>query len=156
MSAVFIAIPIIAWPYLVASASAVAAAMGYSVRQVKKAEDARREQWAKETLTHEVEWEVTGAKELAASVGEDEEFTMTKEGITLTFRKTALGKCKVCVSGMMSDIKLREEGERVLNQIKQQVVKQRVGDELKKRGYETMSEEKLNDGTLRIKVRKWS
>lgn len=156
MSAVFIAIPIIAWPFLVAGASAAAAAMGYTVKQTEKLEAARREQWAKETQTREVEWDVTGAKELAASVGEDEEFTMTKQGITLTFRKTALGKCKVCVSGMISDAELREEGERVLNQIKQQVVKTRVNEELTKRGYETMSEEKLNDGTLRIKVRKWS
>ena len=154
MSAVFIAVPIIAWPFLIAGASVVADALGYTLTKKKVA--ARREQWAKETQTREVEWEVTGAKELAASVGDDEEFTMTKEGITLTFRKTALGKCSVCVSGMMSDSKLREEGERVLNQIKQQVVKRRVGEELTKRGYETMSEEQLKDGTLRIKVRKWS
>ncbi len=102
-----------------------------------------------------MEWEVRDAKELAATVDEDKEFTLTKEGITLTFRKTALGKCKVCVTGMMSEEQLKRAGENVLNQIKQQVAKTRVYDELQKRGYDTVSEEQLKDGTLRIKVRKW-
>lgn len=156
MSAVLIAVPIIAWPYLMAGASAVATALGYSIHTAKKVQSEEAEKKIKEMLTHEVEWEMTGGKDLAASVDEDNEFTLTKEGVTLTFRKTALGKCRVCVSGMMTEAQLKREGEKVLNQIKQQVVKTRVHEELQKRGYDTVSEEQLKDGTLRIKVRKWN
>lgn len=154
MSAFFIVTPIltnVAWPVLSSVIVSVMANIGYSA--VKGKSRAATEVKARE----EVELDLKNASAIGETLGEEEELVMTKGNITITFRKDINGKCKikVCAEGKSKE-ELKKIGTEVSNQIIQTYIRQKVLTELKQKGFSIVQEEKDENGTIKLRVRKWA
>lgn len=154
MSAVIVLAPIVAWQLFAAAAAAIAAHQGLKV--MAQTEQTTQGKTATPTLG-ETEWEIREATKLGETLAQDEEFTLEKDGAKLTFRKTAKGRIKVCVAGMgKTKEKLRETGQKVINQIMQQYSYKQATEEMKRRGFQITEEQTLEDGSIRLQVRRWA
>lgn len=155
MSAVCIFTPMVmelAWPALAQAIGASLAAAGY---QAVKATGAAAKQRASSDGKAEraVEFDAASGGEFAEGLGEDEELRFEKDGITFVFRRSPEGKLRVCACGRgASERELTEAAQRALNAFLQDYVRRRVTAELRKRGY-ALEEERLADGTVRVKAR---
>ncbi len=150
MSAMCVFTPVIvevAWPVVSALATAALTGAGYKV--VGEAANVQ-------TLNeHRVELEVKQNGEFNKSVGEGGEVVLRKGKITLTFKKGADGRLKVCASAAgMSEAELKKVGQDAMNAFLQAYVRERVAVELKKRGFK-LEEQRLSDGSIRLKAKKW-
>ncbi len=157
MSACIVLFPLIApsaWPLLVSSASFVAHALGYSFsNQISHKQNLAH---AVDSLEEQVEWLVQDTKELGKTLSQDDEFTIKSKDIVFTCRKTARGRCKITVRGKnKTKLELKEEGEKILNQIMQKFSYEMVKREIERQNLKVVNEENLEDGSIRIRVRKW-
>ncbi|MEW6556992.1 MAG: hypothetical protein AB1349_06525 [Elusimicrobiota bacterium] len=151
MSAVSVLTPVlvnVAWPVITAAVAGALTSIGYNVvrpaARVKGTDDVKKS----------VELELKNASAVGEKLGEEEELVLENGPVTVSFKKDAEGKCKVCVSGRgKSDEELKALGTEISNRIVQTYVHQKITQELKKRGF-TMKEEKLADGTIKLSVKK--
>lgn len=153
MSAFFIIVPTLtnlAWPVIQVAVTSALAGLGYSLVSSKT----QTKEAVSERVTVEVS--VKNASVISERLGEEEELVMVKDNITLTFKKTIDGDCKVyvCATGR-SEEELKQIGEEVTNRIIQEIVYNKVILELKQCGFSLIEEAKEQDGTIRLKVRKW-
>ncbi len=152
MSAFFVVIPTLtalAWPVVQLAVTSALTGLGYSVATTM----VRGKNQVLNKVSVDLDLKNTSA--IAAKLGEDEELVLTKEDITLTFKRTVDGKCmvNVCASGK-SEQELKQIGTDVTNRIIQKIVYDKVMSELKHSGF-SIIQEKSNDNTIRLKARKW-
>ena len=150
MSCVFFVTPIIAsWPLFTTVAASIAGSLGYKILSGTQANTT--------DAVNSVEVEVDNNKLLQELLDSKEGFSLTKEGITITFEKDMRGYCKVCASGSAcSEEQLKKTGKEIFNRVMQEYSYSKVKEELKAKGF-TVTEEKVDDqGTIQIQVRKWS
>lgn len=156
MSAVVVLTPIItpailaAWPVVTAAAVSAAAALGLSVKQT-----------VKETVSNQVnesekvEIEVTNGETLQ-NIATEDEIVLTKGTVELRVKRDARGRCTVCATGKgHTKSELKALAEQFSQRMTQCFVYNRVMSELKTRGFNVVNEEKMQNDTLRIHVRRW-
>ena len=151
MSCVCVFTPVVvemAWPVLATALTASLASLGYHVSQ--EAETRQKEAQAQA----KVELELKQTHKFEEGLGEDEELSVEKDGLTLTFKKSADGRLRVCAAGALDEERLRAAGAEAMNKFLQVYVHQKVTAELAKRGFK-VEEETLDDGTIRLKARNW-
>jgi len=155
MSLVFVVIPVVmAYPALLAAAAAVASAAGFtlveqSAKSVADLASSRRQ-------SEEIEME--SREELSKILEAEGGFTLKKEDLLFTFaRSRESGKVSMLVSGGKdrSREELKTLGRELMNSILQRYAYDRLMQELKKEGFHIVREEKEEDRTIRLKVRKW-
>ncbi|MBI4422741.1 MAG: hypothetical protein HY554_03380 [Elusimicrobia bacterium] len=162
MSAICVFTPIVvelAWPSLAAAIAASLSAAGYRAILTDAGSQekgrASQEQACRRAVDRTVEFEAGQASEMAEGMGEEEQLLFEKDGLSFAFRRSNEGKLKVCVTGpSFSDAELEAAGTRALNVFLQDHVRSRVTQELKKRGF-SLEEERLSDGTVRLKARRF-
>jgi hypothetical protein len=150
MSAICLFTPVIvetAWPVVATMLTSALGSLGYAVVQGADATVAAAESAA-------VELDVPQAGELEQSLGEEEVLTLRREDITLTLRKGADGRLKVCASGAgVGEERLKAAGQEALGRFLQEYSRSRVAAELKKRGF-VVTEETLPDGSIRLQAKR--
>lgn len=127
------------WSILGPLISAAAAALGYKLlgRSIKKAQGRN---------SSGIEIADENSEMIEETIVPEEELVFEKDGIVLTFKKDARGKFAICVDG---EGKTKEElttaGKTILNKIKQQYAYRRIVNEMGKRGYNVVEEERAGN-----------
>lgn len=154
MSTVIILTPLIigSWPLITAAATAAAVGLGLNVKE--KIQEICQET---EVDTNQVvEVELENSEVLASQVASGKEMVLTKDGITLKVIRDARGRCKVCAEGTgYSKTELKRMAEEFTQKLSQCFVYHRTMSELKNKNFQTINEEVMEDGTIRVHVRRW-
>lgn len=152
MSAFCVFTPVVvdmAWPIVSATIASAMTSLGYQVVSVQIARQETAE------TTGSVELSVEQSQGFEESLGEQEELAVQKGAVTLVFRKGADGRLKICATGRgMSSEELKAAGAVAMNAFLQAYVREKVTAELGKRGFK-LQEERLADGTIRLRAKKW-
>jgi len=159
MSAVCILTPIVvaAWPAFTAAVAAATTSLGYSV-VADGVERVTRELGVEQKVAGQtkVELEIANSELVTAQLGRDQRISVTRGGVTVTFSRDVRGRAKICVEGAgHKDEALRAFGEELSKSVVQRYVYQRVMDELRTRQFSVVEEEEEEDGSIRLKVRRW-
>ena len=157
MSAVCVFTPMLvelAWPMVAAALSTALTSLGYDAVAAAKASTLGTATSGQAQRTVDLAVKQSGSFE--ESLGEEETLTLQRDDVTLSFSKGADGRLKAqACSSTRSDAELKALGTEALDKFMQAYVRQKIVAELKKKGY-TLEEEKLPDGTVHLKARKWA
>lgn len=159
MSVVLILTPVVigGWPTITAAVAGAAAAMGLAVsrsvkEQVKSASVVNQLQAER----NEVEVEVADSEALAENLVTDEEIVLTKGMVELRVRRDERGRVIVHASGLgHTDAELKVIAEEFAKRMTQCFIYNRVMSEVKSRGFNVVNEERMQDETVRIHLRRW-
>ncbi|MHC4640058.1 MAG: DUF1257 domain-containing protein [Planctomycetota bacterium] len=154
MSAILILTPVVigGWPVIAAAVAGAASAMGLIVSESVK-ETMKESQVDKE---RNVEIELSDSEVLAESMATDKEIVLTKGTIELRVKRDERGRCSVCAKGIgHSDVELKQIAEEFTQRLTQCFVYDKVVRELKKKEFQVVNEEVLEDESIRIHVRRW-
>ena len=155
MSCVCILTPVViaAWPAFSAAVVAAATSLGYQV-----ASEVNKESHATVALkqTGSVNLEIAQSELVTNQLGRDQQISVARGGVTVTFSRDARGKASLCVNGEgYTAEELRALGEELSQTVVQQYVYQRLMDEMRSRGFNVVEEEVNEDRSIRLKVRHW-
>jgi hypothetical protein len=149
MSAVCVLTPLVisSWPVISAAIVGAAASMGFAVRGDELHEE-------EQDRTKTVETEIENSEIVAEEMNRGQRIVIQKGDVTIAFGVDERGRCAACVSGKnYSDAELRRIGEEVAGRVVQQFAYSRLLSELKKRHYQLVEEEVLQDGSVQLRVR---
>ena len=158
-----IIVPVLGWSFVVLSPliMAAAGALGYSTLTGKKLND-----WLQKELVDNLRnyRKVTIPLEdyikeiVAEELGREERLDFKKTDIVLTFRKDALGKLYVEVTGprTIPSAELTTMGDEFARNIIQQFAHHKIARELDQRGVHIVEEEVNEEGDIILHTRKWS
>ena len=157
MSAVLVLTPVViaSWPAITAAAAGAAAAMGLAVHRAAKdqASQANSDLAANQTNTVEVEMTHSAVTE---SVAAGQQLVLTRGNVTLRVGRDSRGRCTVCATGKgHSKTELKAIAEEFSQRMTQCYMYNRVMSELKARNFQVVNQEKMDDGTVRVHVRRW-
>ena len=157
MSAILILTPLIVgggWTAMSAAAAGAAVALGLTVRSTAQEEIAAAAETA--VVKNSVEVEVKNSEILQNVATEQQIVLQAKGGVEVRVKRDARGRCVVCASGKgKTKAELKAFAERFTERMTQCFVYNRVMTELKSRGFQVMNEERMEDESLRINVRRW-
>jgi hypothetical protein len=154
MSAIIILTPVVigGWPVITAAVVGAASAMGLVARESIKEtlEESQRD------AERNVEVELSDSKVLAESMATDQEIVLTKGTIELRVKRDERGRCSVCAKGIgHSEAELKQIAEEFTQKLTQCFVYDKVVRELKKKEFQVVNEEVMEDESIRIHVRRW-
>ena len=155
MSCVCILTPVViaGWPAFSAAVVSAANSLGYvlvdeSIQQFNraKAKDAGRK----------VSLEITNSELVTGQLGRDQQISVTRNGVTVTFARDERGKASVCVTGPgFTEEELYALGQELSQRVVQKYVHQRLLEEIRARQYVVVEEEVDENQAIRLKVRHW-
>jgi hypothetical protein len=155
MSVVFVVVPVVAaLPALTAAAIAVASTSGFTIIE----QTAEALATLVETSENCAEIEMDAREELRKVLTVEGGFTLEKEDLTITFYASReSGKVNMVVTDVKKRSKeeLKVIGQEMMNKIIQRYAYDRLMTELKKEGFTLVKEEREEDSSIHIKVRKW-
>lgn len=157
MSAVLVLTPVViaSWPAISAAAAGAAAAMGLAVHRAVKEEAKAQETEAEARQVNSVEVEMTDST-VTENVVAGQEIVLTRGTVTLRVRRDARGRCTVCATGKgHTKAELKAIAEEFSKRMMQCYAYNRVMTELKARNFQVVNQEKMEDGTVRVHVRRW-
>ena len=154
MSCVCILTPIViaAWPAFSAAVVAAATSLGYEIAsdQMNSQTEPRNDS------SRHVALEIAQSELVTDSLGRDQQISVTRDGLVVTFSRDARGRAALCVSGSgRSDDELRALGEELGRRVVQQYVYQRLKNEIRARQFVVVEEETDAGNAIRLKVRHW-
>ena len=154
MSAILILTPVVigGWPVIAAAVAGAASAMGLVVSESVK-ETLKESQPDEE---RNVEVELSDSEVLAESMATDQEIVLTKGNIELRVRRDERGRCSVCAKGTgHNEAELKQIAQEFTQRLTQCFVYDKVVRELKKKEFQVINEEVMEDESIRIHVRRW-
>lgn len=155
--------PVFGWSFVILSPliMAAAGALGYSALTGKELNN-----WLQKELvdnirnTRKVKLPLEDfiADVVADEIGREERLDFKKDNIVLTFRKDALGKFHIEVTGARATpaVELHRMGEEFARNIIQQFAHNKIARELDERGVHIVGEEVNENGDIILQTRKWS
>lgn len=155
MSTIIILTPLVigSWPAISAAVAAAAVGLGLNAQQKVKETLENSEEASCENA---VEVELDNSEVLASQVASGKEMVFTKDGMTLRVCRNESGQCKICAEGKgYSKIELKKAAEEFLQKITQCFVYNRTITELKSKKFQMINEEVMEDGSIRVHVRRW-
>lgn len=154
-----IAVPLVAgtWPFVSAAVVAASAALGYHmVQELESRPPGGVAESAKPTRAA-VSLVMEESQIMADSLARGEAFTVEREGLHATFSRDGRGRCIVHVSGEgRSSVELEAAGRELMDRVRQQFAYARVMEELETRGFDVVQEQVEAEGSIRIRVKRWS
>ena len=153
MSAVCILAPVViaGWPVFSAAVAAAAASLGYQV-----VSEAARNVQTSVSQSGMVELAIEHSEVVTSKLERDQSISVTRDGVTVTFSRSARGKAALCVSGTgRTDEALRALGEELSQAVVQQYVYQRLLEEMRARGFVIANQETAEDRSIHLTVRHW-
>lgn len=154
MSAVCVLTPMLigAWPSIAAAIAGVAGTLGFAVAS-KKTTGSISGSSVNESSGNKVETEFPHSEILDSVAGEQQFMCISKDGVTIEFRRDERGACSLCVSGSRSKSELQKIGEEVAGRVVQQFAYHKLVTELKKRNYSVVDEKLQQDKSIRMRIR---
>ncbi|MFO0944670.1 MAG: DUF1257 domain-containing protein [Planctomycetota bacterium] len=151
MSCVVIVAPVIvaSWPAIAHAVTAAIATTGFAILQNG------RDVEAAHSTKSRAEIDIPDSEVLEDSVGESEEMTLVRDGVTARLFRDRRGALKLCLDGNASKQELQKIGEELLGAITQQYAYHKIMSDLQERGMAVVSEEVTPDRAVKIRVRAW-
>lgn len=152
MSVVFLLAPTVvaSWPVLCGAIAGAAGVLGY------KALNSGQLLTQEEAENAWVEVSIEGSEIIADAMKRESEFTIGRDDVIATFRRSADGQCSVHVTGHnKSESELEQIGRELVGRVTQQYAYHRVISELKSQGFTVTGEEVTADQRIRINVCKF-
>jgi hypothetical protein len=154
MSTIIILSPVIiaGWPAITAAVAAAAVGLGLNVKGKVQEQNQVKVEGAVE-----VEVNVANSEVLTENVAAGNELVLTsKEGIVLRVTRDDRGHCKVCAYGKgFSKTELKAYAEEFMQKLVQCYAYNRTVTELKNKEFQMINEEVMEDGSIRLHVRRW-
>ncbi len=147
MGACIILTPVViaAWPMLAAAVTSAAVAAGFSMEKAAKAA----------VNLNSVDLSMENMDVVGESLGHDQQITIKRDGVILTFSRDAAGQFKTQARGSQSQAELETIGREMAGKIIQQYVYRRLNQELANQGFEAIEEEQAADQTIHLHVRRY-
>lgn len=150
MSGIVVVSPLLlAAPVVMAAATAAASSLGFTVCSDKVEEVLNTEE--EETVVGFDVTEAPGLKDLLQQQGS---LVLRRSDATVVIREKGPG-VHMEVRGRAEESELETLGRDLLQSINQHYAYDRVVSDLKRRGFEALDEEVEEDGTIRLKLRRW-
>ena len=153
MSTVLILAPIVigSWPAISAAAAGAAAALGLALKSEIK-EQVEDHQDDRERVEIDLE-----ESEITEGLSSGQEMVFAKEDCEIRVRRDERGRCVVCAVGKgHSKAQLKKMAEAFAEKLSQCFTYNKVMTELKKKRFNVVNEEVMEDQSIRIHVRKWT
>lgn len=153
MSAVCIIAPVViaGWPVFSAAVMAAASSLGYQL-----ASEAARELKSTTKQAMQVELDIDRSEMVTGQLHRDQRISVTREGVTVTFARSARGKANLCVTGQgHTEEALRALGEELSRAVVQQYVYQKIVEEVRARGFVIAEQNTAEDRSIHLTVRQW-
>lgn len=150
MSAVIVLTPIViaSWPAIAAAVVGATASMGFSLQGHKTYEEEDA------APTTSVETELEESEIVAESMARGQKIVVQRDDVRIAFGQDDRGRCTVCVSGPgRSKRQLQNLADEVAGRVAQQFIYNKLLTELKDRDYAVLTEERLADESVRVRVR---
>ncbi|MBN1902014.1 hypothetical protein JW926_11890 [Candidatus Sumerlaeota bacterium] len=155
--------PVLGWSFVILTPliMATAGALGYSALTGKTLND-----WLQKELTDNIrnfrkvqlplQDYITDV--VSEEIGREDRLDFKKDNIVLTFRKDALGKFFIEVTGprKIPTVELQAMGDEFARNIIQQFSHHKIARELDQRGVHIVGEEVNEEGDIILHTRKWS
>jgi len=144
-------------PVVLTATTAVAAAMGFvALSQGLQEVEAELNGLLQQNSQQVAEFDVAEAKGLTRLIAEQGPIVLDRPDATVCFR-SGKGRVQMLVRGKGSQTReqLEELGQEVLQRIQQQYAYHSVMTDLKKRGFGKVEEVQEEDGTIRLRLRRW-
>jgi len=155
MSCVCILTPVViaAWPAFSAAVMAAATSLGYTLVDEQQRENESR---SIAKPDNRVDLEVPHSELVMDTLQRDQQISVTRDGVTITFARDARGKASLCVTGEgHSETELKARGEELSQRLVQKYVYQRLMQEMSARQFVVVEEETDESHAIRLKVRHW-
>ncbi|MFC1705893.1 DUF1257 domain-containing protein [Planctomycetota bacterium] len=107
------------------------------------------------TIRNTVELEMEHGDAVTETLGHEDEISVERKGVRVTFSRSARGEFKICVDGEPPKDELRRTGEDLAGRVIQQYVYRRLLGELEHNGFQTVSEEQGVDDSIHLHVRRY-
>jgi hypothetical protein len=157
MSICLILTPVIvaSWPAITAAAASAAAALGLAVKEsVQDAARASADRRTKEDGRVEIELAESQVQGQDVVAGQD--LILTRGTVKLRVRRNEQGGCSICAEGAgHTKAELRAMAEEFSRKLSQCLTYNKVMTELRTRGFQVVNEERMEDETVRIHIRRW-
>ena len=156
MGAITILAPVVvaAWPAFSAAVVAAATSLGYAMAQ--EAKRGLTEERRQTKAVNRVQLQVPHSEVVMDQLGRDQNITVTREGVTVTFSRDARGKAALCVTGEgHSQAALQAMGEELSHRVVQRYVYEKIMNEIKTRQFLVVEEETDANHAIHLKVRHW-
>lgn len=153
MSAVCILAPVViaSWPIFSAAVVAAATSLGYTIAKESSASDTVATEDEKS-----IQLEISQSEIVTGQLGRNEQITVSREGVTVTFARDIRGRATLCVTGEgCSEATLRAQGEELSHRVVQQYVYQKLLDECQKRQFTIVEDTIEENQAIRLKIRHW-
>lgn len=149
MGAILVLTPIVisSWPAITAAVMGAAASMGFAAA----GRSAEQERIKPKKCTTETE--IENSEILAESMNKGEKIVLTKDDLVIEIGQDARGACTVRVTGDRKERELRKVGEDVAGRIVQQFAYHKLMTELKRRNYQIVQENVMQDESIQVRVR---
>ena len=148
MSVCIVLTPVViaSWPAIAGAIVAAATAMGYEV-----ATEAALARGATRTAL-----DLKNVDVLAESLGRGESVTVRKGAVVVTFAVDARGRFSCHVDGPLAKAELERIGRELGGAVIQQYVHRRLHEELEHQGFTVVQEERTEDRSIRVRVRRYA
>jgi len=156
MSGIFILAPVLAVaPAVLTATTACAAAMGFTMLS-NRLDDLQHLMSDVENVEGIVQFDVAEAKGLLQIINEQGPIVLRRGDATIVLR-SGKGRVQMMVQGSsgQSNEDLETLGRSVLGGISQQYAYHMVMSDLKSRGFDKVEEAREEDGTIRLRLRRW-
>lgn len=157
MGACLILTPVVvaAWPTFATAVVSAAASLGYTV-STSVAAGRRDRALANAAVNESLQLEVPRSEIVSGQLGRDEKLSITRDGVTITFRRDERGKASLTVSGAgRSHDELRALGEEMSRRVVRDYVHQQILAEVQARDFVVVDESVDADHAIRLTVRQW-
>jgi hypothetical protein len=154
MGACLILTPVVvaAWPAFASAVASAAASLGYATG----ASALEHDEQADEKMMAGVELNVPNSEVVTDQLGRDEKIIVTRDGVSITFRRDTRGKPSLTVTGNgLSHDQLRALGEEMSQRVVRDYVYQQIMDEVRSRGFMVVEESVDGSNAIHISVRHW-
>ena len=150
MSGIVVVSPLLlAAPVVMAAATAAASSLGFTICSERV--DELLETSEEDTVVGFDVTEASGLKELLRQQGP---LALKRPDALVLIREKGSG-VHMEVRGRAAEVELETIGRELLQSINQHYAYDRVMSDLKSRGFESLEEEVEEDGTIRLKLRRW-
>jgi hypothetical protein len=134
--------------------AAAATSLGYEI--VDAQAQKRREEAEEANRPRQIQLEVPHSDIVTDQLTRDQQISVQRGDVTITFSRDARGHASLCVTGYgQSDAELRKLGEELSQRVVQKYVYRRLIDEMKAHQFLVVEEEVDANEAIRLKVRHW-
>ncbi|MCF7975102.1 MAG: DUF1257 domain-containing protein [Phycisphaerae bacterium] len=157
MSTTLIIAPIViaSWPAISGAAVGAAAALGFALTKEVAAIKAEC-QAQTEAGCEEVEVSLKNSEIIEQHLHAGQEMVFSKDNVQIRISRDERGRCVVCATGKgHTRTELKTIAEQFSQKLTQCFTYNRVMTELKKKNFNVVNEEVMDDQTVRIHVRRW-